>query len=288
MNQLPTLVAVIGPVEPHLLSAFIDHYRALGIGRFLIGFHFPSTADPDLRAELLTLARNLLGTPPAFVNEGPWHGGLTNAALRDKLRSQAGGGWHLLADIDELQSYTTSLSEEIDRAERSGSPVVGGVMLDRVTADGKFRSWTSEIGLDRSYPLGGFLTHELLRGDPRKIVLVRSGVRVDIGNHRSPDHRPINRPRIVIHHFKWRGDVIPYLAERAEKLGTGQWREESPALWEETLRLLSHVDAHGGGLDVSGDTVLFRPVTLGTTPSWWAPESGRIVDTWRPHARRPS
>ncbi|WP_239405015.1 hypothetical protein [Frankia sp. Cj3] len=157
-------------------------------------------------------------------------------------------------------------------------------MLDRVAADGRLRPWAPEVGLDRSYPLGGFLTHRLLRGDPRKVVLVRSGVEVASGNHRSPGRRPANDPLVIVHDFKWRGDVVTYLARRAAMLAAGRWQEQSPAVRDEAHRLLAHVEEHAGRLDVSGQTVLFRPVAMDAVPSWWADESRAIVDTWRPPA----
>ncbi|WP_239342003.1 glycosyltransferase family 2 protein [Frankia sp. CiP3] len=284
MNRSPALVAVVGPVEPALLNAFVEHYRGFGIDRFLLAFHFPENTPADSRDVLLTTCRELLDRPE-IISSGPWHE-FTNTALREELRARAGEGWHLLADVDEFQCYPASVAETIAAAEAEmvDVPVVGGVMLDRVAADGRLRPWAPEVGLDRSYPLGGFLTHRLLRGDPRKVVLVRSGVEVASGNHRSPGRRPVNDPLVIVHHCKWRGDVVTYLARRAAMLAAGRWQEQSPAVRDEAHRLLAHVEEHAGRLDVSGQAVLFGPVTMDVVPSWWADESRAIVDTWRPPA----
>ncbi|MBD2818544.1 hypothetical protein ID867_15280 [Streptomyces parvulus] len=123
------------------------------------------------------------GVVPEAMRVGPWHEH-TTSGLRDLLRVKAGDGWHMLADSDEFHAFPVPLPELIAEVG-TVTGTVGGLMLDRVAADG---------GLDRAYPLSGFLTHHLLRGDPR-IVLPHSTVPVASGNHRAEGHRPVNRPR---------------------------------------------------------------------------------------------
>ncbi|MEU2226428.1 hypothetical protein [Streptomyces sp. NPDC018347] len=48
LSTPPSLIAVVGPVEPPLLAAWVRHYRWLGVERFLIAFHFPDHV-PDIR-----------------------------------------------------------------------------------------------------------------------------------------------------------------------------------------------------------------------------------------------
>jgi len=80
-------------------------------------------------------------------------------------------------------------------------------MPDRVAADGRLAPWRPETGIDQSFPPGGHLTCRLLRGDPRKIVLARSGVEVASGDHRAPGYKPGPRALACVNHFKWRSGV---------------------------------------------------------------------------------
>ncbi|MDH6134203.1 hypothetical protein P3T37_003605 [Kitasatospora sp. MAA4] len=276
----PALIAVIGPIEPALLTAWTRHYRAIGIERFHLAFHFPDHVPNAWRHQLLS-ASHELGIVPGQVSTGPWHE-YTNTTLRDALREKAGPGWHLLADSDEFQTYPVSLGEVIAAAQDSGRRVIGGLMLDRVTADGRLALWRPETGLDRSFPLGGHLTHRLLRGDPRKIVLARSGVAVASGNHRAPGHKPDPQALACVHHFKWRSGVADDLRRRVERFTSGIWAEESPAVREEAGRLLRHLDRHHGRIDVSDPRLAFRHVTLGRLPSGWTAEAAEIAACWRP------
>ncbi|QNP70509.1 glycosyltransferase family 2 protein [Streptomyces roseirectus] len=284
----PPVIAVIGPVEPELLATWVDHYRRLGAERFLLAFHFADHV-PDRRRDELKATCEALGIAPAAVARGPWHEH-TNTELRDMLRDRAGTGWHLLADADEFHTYPAPLAEVLAEAEVSGTGTVGGLMLDRVSADGRLTAWSPSpgSGLDVAYPLGGFLTHLLLRGDPRKIVLAHSSVTVDSGNHRAEGHRPANRPPVVVHHFKWRCGVREDLERRAARTADGSWQTRSPALLSEARRLLSHLSLHDGRIDVTAPDVPFRPVSLQETPLWWPEEATRLAATWRPARRSPA
>ncbi|MEV7124196.1 hypothetical protein [Kitasatospora griseola] len=276
----PPLISVIGPVEPELLTAFAAHYRTLGVTRFHLAFHFPDHVSDDRRQALHTACR-CLGITPEVVSTGPWHENI-NGTLRDELRSRAGDGWHLLADSDELQTYPAGIAAAIARAESDRVGTVRGLMLDRVTADGSLAGFDTADGLDAAYPLGGFVTHHMVRGDPRKIVLAHSSVQVASGNHRAPGHRPVNRPPIVVHHFKWRHGVAADIRRRAEHYATGTWESLGPACHSEARRVLAHLERNGGRIGVR--VLGLRPATLAAVPDWWAGEAQHIVDTWRPPA----
>jgi hypothetical protein len=282
----PALIAVIGPVEPPLLTAWIRHYRNLGIEQFYLAFHFSDHVSDSQRYDLVASCRES-DISPAAVHRGPWHEH-TNAELRDALRQQAGGGWHLFADSDEFQHYPASIPEILATAEASGRSVVGGVLLDRVSPDGHLTTWREEIGLDRSFPLGGHLTHRLLRGDPRKIVLARSCVAVASGNHRAPGHKPDLNILVCVHHFKWRSGVLEDLRRRVEKFSSGVWVERTTAVRNEAAHLLRHVATYDGQINVADPRLGFRPVTLDHLLDSWTSEARQITSGWAPPTRQPS
>ncbi|WFB09919.1 glycosyltransferase family 2 protein [Streptomyces sp. LX-29] len=282
LSTPPALIAIVGPVEPALLTAWTTHYRALGVEDFHLAFHFPDHVPYAWQHQLLATIRGL-GIVPAKISTGPWHEH-TNTQLRDALREQAGPGWHLLADADEFHSYPAPLPEVIAAAEEAGRQVVGGLMLDRVAADGRLAHWRPETGLDRAFPLGGHLTHRLLHGDPRKIVLARSEVPVASGNHRAPSHKPDPDALACVHHFKWRMGVLDDLQRRVEKFTSGDWAEHTPAVREEADRLLDHIDRHHGRIDVADPRLAFRRVSLDRLPTGWTAEARTIATRWRPHA----
>lgn len=277
---MPTLVALIGPVEPELLTTWVTHYRAVGVERFRLGFHFPDHA-PDQARQLVLEACRGAGIIPALVSDGPWHEH-TNPELTADLRALAGDGWHLIADSDEFHTYPAPLPEILEHCEATGAKSVGGLMLDRVSTEGHLTGWNPAAGLDASYPLGGFLTHRLLRADPRKVVLAHSSIALSSGNHRAPGHRPANRPPVLVHHFKWRAGIRADLERRLAHSLDGTWHTDSPAIPSEARRLLEHLAQHQGRIDVDDPHLGFTPVTLAELPSWWAERATAIVETWLP------
>ncbi|MFF5668232.1 glycosyltransferase family 2 protein [Streptomyces griseofuscus] len=282
LSTPPALIAVIGPVESPLLTAWVRHYLKLGIERFLIAFHFPEHV-PEIRRHELQAAAHEVGVTPAHTSTGPWHEH-TNVELRDALRHQAGPGWHLLADVDEFHQYPAPLHQVIAHAVKTGHCVVGGLMLDRVTASGQLTGWKPQGGIDLAYPLGGHLTHQLLHADPRKIALACHDVTVGSGNHRAPGHRPDADRICVVHHFKWRDGVRQDIERRAAHSADGTWQAASPARLAESRRLLAHLGEHGGRINTSDPRFAFRRVGLARMPADWLAEARGIVTAWRPYA----
>ena len=287
---MPCLISVIGSVEADLLVAFHAHYRALGVTDFRLAFHFTDHADPATVDELLTTCSDLIGAPRS-VSRGPWHETL-HSHIRDQLRTAAtaehGPGWHLLADIDEFQTHPLSLPEQVAAAEADQRLVVGGVLLDRVTTDGRLTGWNPTDGLDATYPLGGFLTHRLLHADPRKIVLAHSDAPLALGSHRSPGHRYGNHPLVAVHHFKWRSPIIADLRGRVRHHSSGAWNEETPAIRTEAARLLTHLDTHQGRIDTTDPALDWRSVCLSELPPWWPDLATQITTQFRPPTPAPA
>lgn len=85
-----------------------------------------------------------------------------------------------------------------------------------------------------------------------------------------------------MHHFKWRHGIDVELRDRVRHFTTGTWRKETPAVRTEAVRLLDHLDAHHGHLDVTGSTVELRPVSLDRLPSRWRAAATDVIQAWRP------
>ncbi len=277
MQASPPLVAVVGPVEPDLLRAFVAHYRdTVHVQEFYLGFHFTEHAPKSVREELISVCEELIG-PPTVISQGPLHE-TVQSELRDHLRVRAGAGWHVIADIDEFHDYPVPLTDLITAAETAGSPVVGGLLFDRVSEDGSIRPWSLEKGLDQTYPLGGYLTPRLLGGNPGKIVAAHSSVRLGLGSHRSLDEFPVNRPLVPVHHFKWRAGILQDLRRRITEYTTGAWRETGPWIRNEASALLRHVEQQDGLIDVADKRFGFRPAAFGELPEGWDQDSVDMLD----------
>ena len=274
-----TLVSVIGPVSPQFLKSFVQHYAALGVSDFALAFHFTDDVATSKESEL----REVLaweGLEPRIVSRGPWHE-TTNTEIRDALRNSDRNGWHLLADSDEFVALSGMLEEVVAECLRTKSKVVRGVMQDRVSADGSLVSWDGTQSLDDVFPLGGFLTHAVLFGDPRKIVLARSDVEVAHGNHWSPAEGQA-LPGIVlpVNHFKWQSGIERELRARVHAFDSGAWNGRTDAVRDEAARFIAFVDANGGRIDTTLASAMFTTADVHSIRSDWNQTGGRVLETW--------
>ncbi len=170
------------------------------------------------------------------------------------------------------------------REARPGAAVGAHRACLGLAADGRLAHWRPETGLDRAFPLGGHLTHRLLYGDPRKVVLVRSGTAVTSGNHRAPGHKPDPDTLACVYHFTWRSGVLDDLRRRVERFTADVWSEASPAVRDEASRLLQHIARHHGRIDVADPRLAFRHVALDRLPDGWTAKARQVATRWRPPA----
>jgi hypothetical protein len=276
-----TVVSVIGAVEGALVEEFVSHYRTLGVERFFIGVHLAPDTSVDREEETLEALRRSVPGGPAHVSRGPWLAG-TNAVVRDRLRSAAGEGWHVVADADEFQQYPAPIPDLLPEYAATSDGVVEGLLFDRVAESGELRRWDPAGHLDTAYPLGGFFTATVVGGDPRKVVLARSEIRIGSGNHWAPGLRvgPARLPPIPVHHFKWRAGCREYLERRLAGFAASGHPEEI-SMAEECTRTLEHLRAHGGRIDVApGNETGWVRSNLLALPADWYQSIEPIMEMW--------
>lgn len=273
------LFSVVGNVPPSLFSAFIRHYRGLGVDDEHITFHFPDGLQRQ-HGRLLRAAERL-GVRHE-VRSGPWHE-TTNKHHLDRMRARH-RGWQVLADSDEFAAPGMTFPELVAESEREGRRFVSGLMLDRVAGKGRLIPFPddADADIDRSFPFGGFFTAAVVKGSPFKVVLAKRDLDVRTGNH-VPSEKALRRndvPRVPVHHFKWHGDVIRYLDERVAQYAAGDWQEESVHARHEAERSVTYLRRHGGiRLDEPG--CYFREVSLREVREDWMSVAAAVTSAWK-------
>lgn len=276
------LIAVVGPAAHDLLEPFATHYRSLGVSEWRVAVHLPAGTPAGERRRLLTVCRGTVG-PPELVSEGDWLVP-TNGILRDQLRASARAEWHLVTDSDELQFHPGGLTETIARCRAGAVPFATGLLVDRLSARGDLpASDSTPEGLDSRFPLGSFLTAQVLQGDPRKVTVAHRDVPIGSdGNHFTSDDPVLETPApLPVHHFKWRAGVRQYLEHRVR---TFEHRAEPPEQVVRTeaqraLTLLRAALASGH----SGPVTF--PASLSQLPADWPTISAPIWRYWQVERR---
>jgi hypothetical protein len=283
LREPVALIAVIGPASHDLVPAFCEHYRALGVSEFRIAVHIPEGAQTASSERLIDTIRVATGGPPELVSRGAWRVE-TNGLLRDELRDRALADWHLLADADEFQFHAGGLEATLAACKGGAAPFATGVMVDRLPSGAELPpAGGRPRELDRSFPLGCFLTAALLDGDPRKITVARRDVAIGSpGNHFVEGESELDAPApLPVHHFKWHQGVSDYLAHRARAFAASPLHSEL-GVRREALRavelLASGVSAVTAGVRTFG-------ASLTELPARWEETSAPIWRYWQTERR---
>jgi hypothetical protein len=56
-----------------------------------------------------------------------------------------------------------------------------------------------------------------------------------------------------VHHFKWTDSVLPRLIQREKAYSSGDWHLTYPSTVDESRRMLEHLEANGGRIDVTAE-----------------------------------
>lgn len=283
MTEKVALIAVVGPAAHDLVEPFAAYYRCLGVTEWRVAVHFPTGTPASDRSRLLTACRRVMG-PPELISEGDWLVP-TNGLLRDRLRARARAEWHIIADSDEFQFHPGGIAKTIERCRAGATRFATGILVDRVSANrGPSDGAMTPSELDSRYPLGSFLTAEILQGDPRKVTLAHRDVRIGSnGNHFTADDPPVGTMApLPVHHFKWRHGVRKYLEhrvcsfkDRADHAEQGVRAEAQRA-----LALLRSGPASGNGWPST------FPASLRQLPDDWHALSAPLWRYWQIERRR--
>jgi hypothetical protein len=250
-------VSVVGS-DTGLLDAALAHYRGLGVESFHLTGHTESFDDPEFRRARDVLARH--GLEFAAVHQGPWDEDLNSYLIRAQMRRHP-GDWWAVADLDEFHVYDRPLAAIIAACEAGGYDHVMGALLDRVAADGSLPALVPAVPVWAQYPLAGLVTLRVLRGATAKVTLARGDVQLHLGQHGALKGRPLPAAEACaqVHHFKWTGSVLPRLTRRVEAYSSGEWHLTYPLITAESRRLLRHLDANGGRIDVTAGKLALHP-----------------------------
>lgn len=250
-------VSVVGG-DTGLLDHAIRHYRGLGVGSFHLARHIESFDDPDFQRSRDVLARH--GLSFAAVHQGPWDEDLNAYLIRAQMRRHP-GDWWVVADLDEFHVYDRSLTDVIAACESGGYDYVTGALLDRVTADGSLPALRPDASIWAQFPLAGLVTLRVPGAGSSKVTLARGDVQLHLGQHGALAGRllPPEEAFPQVHHFKWDDSVPVRLVRREQAYASGEWHLTYPDTVDESRRMLMHLEAHDGRIDVTAEEFALRP-----------------------------
>jgi hypothetical protein len=206
--------------DAELLRAWLEHYAALGVPKFLIGVVQESLVE-QVRKSCRDFNAHICHRPGDVWNID------TKAAIEESIRREhqvSKDDFCIYADLDEFQEYPRHLSEIIEQMNVKGYQMIGARFQDRLAADGSLAPYDPTRDLGEQYPLGTQLTRFLDEED-HKIILQRGSVRLQATGHhlplsgKAPKTWPVStKDRYIVHHFRWRAGLIQWIEQRLNRL----------------------------------------------------------------------
>lgn len=205
------LTVTVGP-DYRLLQRFINYYKKFGIENFLIILN-----TPDIKAELILKQNNMKITEKWTDSFSEDKKQITEREIINKYCSQE--DWIIYTDLDEFQYYPHGLIKSISKCNNSNINFIEGRMLDRVSKEGDLIDLKDDKKLEQQFPLGGYITGNLMNAWDKKVVAAQKNKIVGGGHHiflNQEDLKPLPYEKeikgicknVIVHHFKWDSLVI--------------------------------------------------------------------------------
>jgi predicted SAM-dependent methyltransferase len=256
-EQRPTIrLVMVAGQRLDMLWHTISHYKNLGISEFCIILHGETEKDPLIDRGKAILAS--LGLSPYQIVVGTWAERFNQHHISEVFRAFP-DSWFLIADQDELQIYPNELHEIASWCERKGYDAVSGLHVDRHASEGVLADAKEHQSIWEQFPIASTFASVIAGADPKKIVLCRSGISLDPGQHgfqiNAASVCPSSKLLAQVHHFKWTANVITNLKSRVALFEGDLKHTNSFWLLSETRSFLRYFADSGAIVDLSDPAI---------------------------------
>jgi hypothetical protein len=236
------LTVTIGP-DYRLLPYFLRYYKTLGIEKFLVILNTPDDAPLKILQDF--------DLSPVKIWTEPFSETLKQRYERSIIDKYCSNDdWVIYSDLDEFHDYPAGLDYHLKYCEKHNIDFVEGRLLDRISETGELTILDETRPLEEQYPLGGYITNNLLKAWDKKIVAAKGKLIVGGGHHIFLDSATNNTLPYIrnfsdyslgikVHHFKWDRNVLDRMNRYIHL------QDESLAYWvKEIRRFLDHYSKH--------------------------------------------
>ncbi len=234
-----------------LIPYFLNHYKNMGVNNFIIILH---TYKKDENMDRSISYLNHFGIKNICIWEGIWDGIVKEKKLREKEKKEVKcGEWIITADIDEFHTYKNYKNARhlIGKCDRLGYNCVGGVLIDRLSADGSINKIDPELSLWSQFPIKSFVTKDILKAEYKKAMLYKKGIIPIAQGHHGISIKSDLKPKIYphpfeVHHFKWFHGIEEKMGNRKNllKLKNQNW-------WKESERFLEYFSKNNNKFEIT-------------------------------------
>ena len=191
-----------------LIDRFINHYKKLGVNKFLI------TLNTTPGKTGLTQALNILSKhniSPMYIWRQPYKDVVRTRYLDKMVNHLRDDDWIITADCDEFIRLTTGINYILNLMDEEGSNYARGYIIDRLRKDYTIPETLDARALEDQFPIECNMQKLKTKNEyMEKIPIHRKYIKLSLGNHNIQKkyfHENCYKSRYAIDHFKWFGNV---------------------------------------------------------------------------------
>ncbi len=256
------MILIICTLEPYRiewLPQFVQHYRHLGVERFLLTLQLePGAAHAEKEQHRNRFRQKLaeLDIEEAYYWEQAYDAmGMGKQHRRLQRQKVSPNDWVVWSDSDEFQVYPQPLRDIVAQCEAARVDFIRGAHIDRVAADFSLAQFEPERAIWETFPQTFNVGAALAGAATSKVGLARGRIEVSDGNHFPVTNASLRTLRgwVQVHHFKWDATLIERLRYRLRP----EWQAKCP-WWVVSKRLVDYLVARGSRFDPAD----LLPITL--------------------------
>jgi len=222
--------------EIEIFPFFYQHYKRLGVNRFLIGIHYGCQSIIPYLTQFNDVT--VAGISPTLDYDG----------LENKIRKQyiPDDRWNIIADLDEFHDFLQPLQELIKELEFMKINVYYGKLIDRIKNNGSFPICLDQSDIYQQFPLQVRFSELIMKGCCDKIMLLKGKIDTNRGHHHcflKHKHSTIG----IVNHIKWFGNVL----NKLEKMKQIRIELKKPFVTE-TIKAIKHIKENRNRINPSG------------------------------------
>lgn len=263
MSIKPKLITVTGN-QSNILPHQLSHYSGMVSDAFVIVYE-NSESDKRVQSEIERTCSHFGIKVHKVVTNRPFDWEMVTKLYND-TKALYPDDWWIVADDDEFQIYSKSVSDIIEECDENGYTFVTGGFIDRIGEGGELSELLEIASIWKQFPMAGFFRYPISNACPNKVTLCKGSVELCNGQHYAivngqsswrwqgwnhPQRYPIGKNFTQVHHFKWDSTVRRRLKAVADV------RQEY-AYSDEYRMMYNHLKSNGFIIDVTNPNYMFE------------------------------
>ena len=206
-----------------ILPHFLKYYSKLGVSEFIIGV---DKKDDNPETPFIINEAKKYKCYIEDIDMGTHFNTLQKTEFQNVLKNKytdQKNEWILIVDLDEFVDFNgLSIEQVIQECDKTGRYWARGIMVDRIAEDFKIKKEIDpNFDIFKQFPYISNFSLKIANAGCLKVNLMKAFVNIQNGHHcvvQSESPFAPYQNKIIVHHFKWFGNVLKSMQKMKEGL----------------------------------------------------------------------